>query len=166
MATYPYTLSWLVGRLSKSLLDRPLFPCFLDGKSTSTIPYRCTARRKLAFESGCADGQGPGITQGQPCLLVVELWQAPASSWKAFGCKNRKDPQTVQVWNIPARMGDTKGQQGCRWRDMTNMYLAYTKQMLGICLAYAQHIHFLSKKWFLLDYAMSPALVVNGICHF
>ncbi len=110
------------------------------------------------------------VTQGQPCLrdlhMVVEFWQAPASSWRAFCCKNRKDLQTLQVWNIPARLGDTKGPHGGCWRDMTNIYLAYTRHMLGICLAYTYYISFLSKKRFLLDYALSPAWVVNGIHHF
>ena len=34
----------------------PLFPCLLDGNTTSTIPHKYAPRQKQAFEYGCADG--------------------------------------------------------------------------------------------------------------
>ncbi len=48
-----------VGRVEDLLGRVPLFrvfPCFLDGNSTCTIPYKYSGRQKQAFEFGCADG--------------------------------------------------------------------------------------------------------------
>ncbi len=57
-----------VGKADDLLGRVLLFPCFLNGNATSTIPNKYAARQKQAFEFGCADGSRPGITQGQPCL--------------------------------------------------------------------------------------------------
>ncbi len=137
-----------VDRVEDLLGRLPLFPCFLvesstatPGNSISTILYMYTARQKAGLRIRLCRRSRTCITQGWPCLrdqlMVVEFWQAPASSWRAFGCKNRKDPKTVLVWNIPARLGDTKGPQGGSWIDVTNIYLAYAGHMLGI---YKPHI--------------------------
>jgi hypothetical protein len=68
-----------VGRVEDFLGRMPLFPCFLEGNSTSTIPYRYTARRKLAFESSCADGPGPASRRGSHVYEIYTwLWN--------FGC--------------------------------------------------------------------------------
>ncbi len=40
--------------------SRRFVPCFLDGKTTSTIPHKYAPRQKQAFEYGCADGSGQG----------------------------------------------------------------------------------------------------------
>ena len=53
-----------VGREEDLLGQVPLFPCYLDGNTTSTIPYKYTARQKQAFEFWCADGQGPASRRG------------------------------------------------------------------------------------------------------
>ena len=72
-----------VGRAEDLLSRVPLIPCYLDGNATSTIPHKYNSRQKDSFECGCADGAGPTVEEGQPCLrdqhLAVELWQAPAS---------------------------------------------------------------------------------------
>ncbi len=98
--------------------------------------------------------------QEQPCIwdqqLAVELWQAPASSWRPLGLKNRKDDQqTVQVWNNPAHLEESHGQQDCCWRDMTIIYLDYT-----------WHLSLLSKTCFFSGGVMSPASVVICTCQF
>ena len=53
-----------VGRVEDLLGRVPLFPCFLDGNTTSTIPHKYAGRQKQAFEFGCADGQGPASRRG------------------------------------------------------------------------------------------------------
>ncbi len=59
----------------RDLLGRvPLFPCFLDGNTTATIPYKYAARQKQAFKFGCADGQaGPGSRRGSH-VYEVNTW--------------------------------------------------------------------------------------------
>jgi hypothetical protein len=52
------------GRIEDLLGRVPLFPSFLDGNTTSTIPYKYAAQQKQAFEFGCADGQGPASRRG------------------------------------------------------------------------------------------------------
>ncbi len=37
----------------------PLFLCFLDGNTTSTIPFKYAAQQKQAFKLGCAHSPGP-----------------------------------------------------------------------------------------------------------
>ena len=44
-----------VGRVEDILGQVPLFPCFLDGNSTSTIPNKYAARQGQDFKFGCAD---------------------------------------------------------------------------------------------------------------
>ena len=62
------TMTDLLGRV-------PLFPCFLDGNSTSTIPYKYAGRQKQAFEFGCADGQGPSSRRGSHVYEINDwLW--------------------------------------------------------------------------------------------
>ncbi len=64
-----------VGMVEDLLGREPLFPCFLDSNSISTIPYRYTARQKLAFLSGCADGQGPASRRGSHVYEIYTwLW--------------------------------------------------------------------------------------------
>jgi hypothetical protein len=100
-----------------------------------------------------------GITQGQPCLwdqhLVVELWQAPASSWWPFGRQNRKDLQKVRVWDVPERSGypaDPKA--ACSWSGLGSIQL---KDMTCIYLAYTCRVLMLSKTCFGGDRVPSPA---------
>ena len=51
----------------------PLFPCFLDGNTTSIISYKYAARQKQAFEFGCADGQGPTSRRGSH-VYEINAW--------------------------------------------------------------------------------------------
>ncbi len=60
----PLSNSLYVGRVEDLLGRVPLFPCFLDGNTTSTIPYKYAGRQKQAFEFGCADGHGPASRRG------------------------------------------------------------------------------------------------------
>jgi hypothetical protein len=62
-------------RVEDFLGRMPIFQCFLDGNSTSTIPYEYTARRKLAFESGCADDKKPASRRGSHVYEIYTwLW--------------------------------------------------------------------------------------------
>jgi hypothetical protein len=62
----PYTLCWQGGKPPWRLGEVPLlvFPCFLDGNTTSTIQYKYTAMQKQAFQFSCADSQGPAPCRG------------------------------------------------------------------------------------------------------
>ena len=51
----------------------PLFPCFLHGNATSTIPYKYTARQKQAFEFGCADGASKESRRGSH-VYEINTW--------------------------------------------------------------------------------------------
>ena len=62
-----------VGRAEDLLGRVPLFPCFLDGNTTSTIPYKYAARQKQAFEFGCADGQGPASRRSSH-VYEINTW--------------------------------------------------------------------------------------------
>ena len=62
-----------VGRAEDLLGRVPLFPCFLDGNTTSTIPYKYAARQKQAFEFGCADGQGQASRRGSH-VYEINTW--------------------------------------------------------------------------------------------
>ena len=62
-----------VGRVEDLLGRVPLFPCYLDGNTTSTIPYKYSARQKQAFEFGCADGQGPASRRGSH-VYEINTW--------------------------------------------------------------------------------------------
>ena len=53
-----------VGRTADLLGRVPLFPCFLHGNATSTIPNKYAARRKQAFKFGCADSASQGLRRG------------------------------------------------------------------------------------------------------
>ena len=56
----------------------PLFPCFLDGNSTSTIPNKYTVRQGQDFEFGCADGPGQGkgthSLRGSHHVYEINAW--------------------------------------------------------------------------------------------
>ena len=58
----------------EDLLGRvPLFPCFLDGNTTSTIPYKYAARQGQDFAFSCADGHGQGSRRGSH-VYEVNTW--------------------------------------------------------------------------------------------
>ena len=62
-----------VGRVEDVLGRVPLFPCFLDGNLTSTIPHKYAARQGRAFEFGCADGPLQGSQRGSH-VYEVNTW--------------------------------------------------------------------------------------------
>ncbi len=62
-----------VGRIEDLLGRVPLFPCFLDGNPTSTIPHKYAPRQKQAFEFGCADGSGQGSRWGSH-VYEINTW--------------------------------------------------------------------------------------------
>ena len=73
------TLGWGLPKFhSQSLTSYgrvPLYPCYLDGNTTSTIPYKYAGRQQQAFEFGCADGQGPASRRGSHVYEVNDwLW--------------------------------------------------------------------------------------------
>ena len=53
-----------VGKVEDILGRVPLFPCFLDGNITSTIPCKYAARQSRDFAFGCADGPLQGSRRG------------------------------------------------------------------------------------------------------
>ena len=62
-----------VGMLEDLLGRVPLFQCFLNGNTTSTIPYKHAARQKQAFKFGCADGQGQASRRGSH-VYEINTW--------------------------------------------------------------------------------------------
>jgi hypothetical protein len=62
-----------VGRIEDLLGRVPLFPCFLDGNTTSTIPHKYAPRQKQAFAFGCADGSGQGSRRGSH-VYEINTW--------------------------------------------------------------------------------------------
>jgi hypothetical protein len=62
-----------VGRVEDLLGRVPLFPCYLDDSTTSTISYKYAARQKQAFEFGSADGQGPASRRGSH-VYEINTW--------------------------------------------------------------------------------------------
>jgi hypothetical protein len=51
----------------------PLFPCFLHGNATSTIPYKYAPRQKQAFAFGCADGASKESRRGSH-VYEINTW--------------------------------------------------------------------------------------------
>jgi hypothetical protein len=62
-----------VGRIEDLLGRVPLFPCFLDGNTTSTIPHKYAPRQKQAFAFCCADGSGQGSRRGSH-VYEINTW--------------------------------------------------------------------------------------------
>jgi hypothetical protein len=62
-----------VGKTEDLLGRVPLFPCFLNGNTTSTIPNKYAARQKQAFEFGCADGASQGSRRGSH-VTEINAW--------------------------------------------------------------------------------------------
>ena len=62
-----------VGKAEDLLGRVPLFPCFLNGNATSTIPNKYAGRQKQAFEFGCADGAGQGSRRGSH-VYEINAW--------------------------------------------------------------------------------------------
>ena len=62
-----------VGRVEDLLGRLQLFPCFLDGNTTSTIMYKYAGRQKQAFEFGCADGASQGSRRGSH-VYEINTW--------------------------------------------------------------------------------------------
>ena len=64
-----------VGRTEDLLGRVPLFPCFLHGNATSTIPYtgEYAPGQKQAVEFGCADGASQGSRRGSH-VYEINTW--------------------------------------------------------------------------------------------
>jgi dolichol-phosphate mannosyltransferase len=67
------SIALYVGRIEDLLGRVPLFPCFLDGNTTSTIPHKYAPRQKQAFAFGCADGSGQGSRRGSH-VYEINTW--------------------------------------------------------------------------------------------
>ena len=64
-----------VGKVEDILGRVPLFPCFLDGNTTSTIPHKYAARQGRDFQFGCADGFAKGLeTRRDSHVYEVNAW--------------------------------------------------------------------------------------------
>ena len=64
-----------VGKVEDILGRVPLFPCFLDGNTTSTIPHKYAARQGRDFQFGCADGPAKGLeTRRGSHVYEVNAW--------------------------------------------------------------------------------------------
>jgi hypothetical protein len=66
-------LTLYVGLVEDLLSRVPLFPCFLDGNTTSTIPFKYSARQGRDFAFGCADGHGQEMRRGSH-VYEVNTW--------------------------------------------------------------------------------------------
>ncbi len=122
----------------------PLFPCFLDDNTTSSIPYKYTARQKQAFEFGCADRQGPASRRGSD-VHEINTWM-----WN-FG---RPQPR-VGGLSVAKQRGSTDSpglKHPCvlgRHRRPARLLLKrFNKYIPCVYLVCACHIHFLIKKRF------------------
>ncbi len=62
-----------VGKAEDLLGRVPLFPCFLNGNTTSTIPNKYVGRQKQAFEFGCADGASQSSRRGSH-VYEINSW--------------------------------------------------------------------------------------------
>ncbi len=70
----PSTVPTLYVVKVEDILGRvPLFPCFLDGNITSTIPYKYAAWQSQDFAFGCADGPLQGSRRGSQ-VYEVNTW--------------------------------------------------------------------------------------------
>jgi hypothetical protein len=87
-----------VGEVEDILGRVPLFPCFLDGNITSTIPYKYAARQTRDFAFGCADGPLQGSRRGSHVYDVAETEQirkwcgrgeAARGAWKTRRARKR-----------------------------------------------------------------------------
>ena len=125
--------SWmnpLLSRLITSVGQRTR-PSWAGASLSLLSSWKCHVYHSIQVRSTTETGlrirvrwrRKPGIAQGQPCVwdqhLAVELWQAPASCWWTFGGQNRRDSQTFQFRNVPARLEDPAGPAGpeaCRRR--------------------------------------------------
>ncbi len=67
------TLTLYVGKTEDLLGRVPLFPCFLNGNATSTIPNKYAPRQKQAFEFECADGASQGSRRGSH-VYEINAW--------------------------------------------------------------------------------------------
>ncbi len=165
---------WFIGLYGEHIIRPPLHKGFAatDGNSHPLLSNEAVNRvfKRLA-------DRFQGVVSDRPlntAVLTDQVWDLagavtftrstpnsrrrrdgdpPASNRRAFGRKNRKDTQTVQVWNVPARCRNQEGQEVCRWPDMTN-----------ICLVFTWHMYQLNKSCFSRVHDVSPALAIIRTC--
>ncbi len=132
-----------VGRVEDLLGRVPLFPCFLDGNTTSTIPYKYAGRQKPS---------NSGV------LTAKALHHAGAAMymWSTTGCGTLADPSPeLEGFQCPKLKGSAEGAGprhpgalGRPGRPALWLQMRYDKYMPGICLAYTCQIFMLSKNAF------------------
>ena len=133
----------LLSRISTSvgqdLLGRmPLFPCFLHGNNTSTIPYtgKYAPRQKQAFKLGCADGASQGSRRGSHVYEInTWLWNfgrpqprvGGLSVVKSEEIRRRSRSETSwRAWKTRQARKRAADEEESTWRDMTFIYHSYT----------------------------------------
>jgi hypothetical protein len=78
----------------------PLFPCFLDGNTISTNPYKYAPRQKQAFEFGLPTVQARDHEGSHVYEINAWLWNFVRPKPRVGGlsvAKNRKDLHKVKV---------------------------------------------------------------------
>ena len=94
-----------VGRTEDLLGRVPLFPCFLHGNATSTIPYtgKYAPQQKQAFKFGCADGASQGSRRGSD-VYEINTWLCN------FGRPQRPSLELVDFqWSKPKIFANVQG---------------------------------------------------------
>ncbi len=109
------TSCWQVGRPFGRV---PLYPCYLDGNTTSTIPYKYAGRQKQALNSGVQSAKAlhhAGAAMYMRSTTGCGTLADPSLELEDFLCPKLKDLQKVQVQGIQALLGDQEGPHyGCR----------------------------------------------------
>ena len=142
--SFPVRRAHHVGRLEDLLGRVPLYPCYLDGNTTSTIPYKYAGRQKQALNSGVQTAKA--------------LHHAGAAMYmrSTTGCGTLADPSLeLEDFLCPKLKGSAEGAGprhpgalGRPGRPTLWLQMRYDKYMPGICLAYTCQIFMLSKNAF------------------
>jgi len=142
--SFPVWWAHHVGRLEDLLGRVPLYPCYLDGNTTSTIPYKYAGRQKQALNSGVQTAKA--------------LHHAGAAMYmrSTTGCGTLADPSLeLEDFLCPKLKGSAEGAGqrhpgalGRPGRPKLWLQMRYDKYMPGICLAYTCQIFMLSKNAF------------------
>ena len=142
-----------VGRVEDLLGRVPLFACFLDGNTTSTILYKYAGRQKQAFEFGCADGQGPASHRDSSVYEINDwLWNFGRPQPRVRGLSVAKTEESPGLRH-PGALG-RPGRQANWWYKRYDMYI------LGIRLVYTCQIFNLNKNCILMNAIKSQILVL------
>ena len=130
--SFPVLWAHHVGRLEDLLGRVPLYPCYLDGNTPSTIPYKYAGRQKQALNSGVQTAKAlhhAGAAMYMRSTTGCGTLADPSLELEDFLCPKLKGSAEGAGPRHPGALGDQEGPHyGCRW------------DMISICLVYALHI--------------------------